>query len=248
MSGRTTLPLALMLAGVADGALNATRSSPDGGTLPSPVGLADGESDFEEAPPVAFKTVMACGHACPYANDGDCDDGGLGASYHLCVIGEDCGDCGLRTVLAAPPAPPAPPIAAYHHIPLSALLLLAWCLASIVARGLQARHLRRYREMVGSQHVGTSWDSNYGRSERGPVAIAVPVFTGQVIASDAEAAGSAAAAAASGEHGGRGEERIAAVARPVLGAAASSSPEEGDVPVMVVQGRRIANNSAHELL
>ena len=243
-SGRTLIALALTLA-VAEGALNATVSS-DASPDPDLEGLDDSAV-------TAFKTVTACGHTCPYANDGDCDDGGLGASYHLCVIGEDCGDCGLRSVLAAPPAPPAPPTSGtYHHIPLSALLLLAWCLASIIARGLQARHLRRYRELVGSQQVGTSWDGAHPSNERGPVAVAVPVFTGQVIASDAEAGGAAAAAAVSGEpareRGGRAEEPpAAAVARPVLGAAASG--EGADAPiVVVVQGRRIANNSAHELL
>jgi hypothetical protein len=42
---------------------------------------------------------------CAYSNDGDCDDGGLGAQYALCDLGSDCADCGLRPV--QPPSPPA---------------------------------------------------------------------------------------------------------------------------------------------
>ena len=70
------------------------------------------------------------------------------------------------------------------HIPLSALLLLAWCVASLVARGLQARQMRRYREMLGSTHVGVAWDGYRhpnGEDGRAEVATAVPIFTGQIV-------------------------------------------------------------------
>ena len=226
--GRTAL--ALMLA-FSEAAMNATLS-PD---------LGD-DSDSDEAPPGASKMVSACANACPYAFDGDCDDGGMGAVYQLCVVGEDCGDCGLRAVLAAPPAPPAPPSRAFRHIPLSAFLLLAWCLASFI-RGLQTRHLRRYREPASPQNVGTSWDA-YPPRERGSVAIAVPVYDGQVVATDAGASGGTAASGEPPrERGGRDEESAPAAGWPVHAAAASSELEGSGAPI-VVQGRRIANNPA----
>jgi len=33
---------------------------------------------------------------CAYSNDGECDDGGSGASYQDCDLGHDCADCGKR--------------------------------------------------------------------------------------------------------------------------------------------------------
>jgi hypothetical protein len=46
----------------------------------------------------------ACNDACPYANDGECDDGGPGSAYSLCELGSDCADCGRadREAVAAP--------------------------------------------------------------------------------------------------------------------------------------------------
>ncbi|RAL23701.1 hypothetical protein DL240_05960 [Lujinxingia litoralis] len=37
-----------------------------------------------------------CTNTCQHANDGECDDGGPGASYNVCTYGTDCGDCGER--------------------------------------------------------------------------------------------------------------------------------------------------------
>jgi hypothetical protein len=37
-----------------------------------------------------------CSNACQYANDGECDDGGAGATTDACAFGSDCGDCGPR--------------------------------------------------------------------------------------------------------------------------------------------------------
>ncbi len=37
-----------------------------------------------------------CTNTCPWAYDGDCDDGGPGADYDLCDLGTDCADCGPR--------------------------------------------------------------------------------------------------------------------------------------------------------
>jgi hypothetical protein len=48
-----------------------------------------------------------CRENCHYAGDGMCDDGGPGAEYSFCTMGEDCTDCGTRP--EPPPAPPAPP-------------------------------------------------------------------------------------------------------------------------------------------
>ena len=39
---------------------------------------------------------VLCTDTCRYAGDGACDDGGPGASYSLCELGTDCGDCGPR--------------------------------------------------------------------------------------------------------------------------------------------------------
>ena len=55
-----------------------------------------------------------CGDTCNFANDGDCDDGGIGAEYVACgLLGSDCADCGIRSnvidaMLPFPP-PPSPP-------------------------------------------------------------------------------------------------------------------------------------------
>ncbi len=37
-----------------------------------------------------------CINTCPYASDGDCDDGGPSSDFSLCELGTDCADCGTR--------------------------------------------------------------------------------------------------------------------------------------------------------
>lgn len=51
---------------------------------------------------------MVCESYCPYANDGECDDGGPGSLNNLCEYGSDCGDCGPRELGVLIPAPPHP--------------------------------------------------------------------------------------------------------------------------------------------
>lgn len=43
-------------------------------------------------------TEEVCDNTCPYAFDGDCDDGGPNSDYDLCDCGTDCADCGTRQV------------------------------------------------------------------------------------------------------------------------------------------------------
>ncbi len=40
--------------------------------------------------------TFANNNTCKYANDGSCDDGGVGSSYSLCDLGTDLNDCGYR--------------------------------------------------------------------------------------------------------------------------------------------------------
>jgi hypothetical protein len=37
-----------------------------------------------------------CANTCVYAEDGECDDGGPGATSSVCEVGTDCADCGYR--------------------------------------------------------------------------------------------------------------------------------------------------------
>lgn len=37
-----------------------------------------------------------CNDTCPYANDGECDDGAEGSDFDVCYLGSDCADCGPR--------------------------------------------------------------------------------------------------------------------------------------------------------
>lgn len=46
------------------------------------------------------QTEFACTNDCRWAGDGECDDGGEGADWDLCLLGSDCLDCGIRTVPA----------------------------------------------------------------------------------------------------------------------------------------------------
>jgi len=40
--------------------------------------------------------ASCCSDSCYHASDGDCDDGGSGAETSLCLLGQDCADCGVR--------------------------------------------------------------------------------------------------------------------------------------------------------
>lgn len=42
------------------------------------------------------RATPVCTDSCPYAGDGDCDDGGRGSAYNVCELGTDCSDCGRR--------------------------------------------------------------------------------------------------------------------------------------------------------
>ncbi|CAK9074071.1 Uncharacterized protein SCF082_LOCUS36120 [Durusdinium trenchii] len=46
---------------------------------------------------LAVDGSRSCSNVCQYANDGECDDGGQGAAYNVCIFGEDCADCGVRS-------------------------------------------------------------------------------------------------------------------------------------------------------
>ena len=49
-----------------------------------------------------------CSNMCVHSHDMDCDDGGYGSEYSLCVRGTDCGDCGSRLASEEEPAALAP--------------------------------------------------------------------------------------------------------------------------------------------
>ena len=59
---------------------------------------ADGGSDPADpsGPAPGATSSAVCADTCPYAHDGECDDGGEGAVYDLCDLGTDCADCGVR--------------------------------------------------------------------------------------------------------------------------------------------------------
>jgi sugar lactone lactonase YvrE len=42
-----------------------------------------------------------CSNTCPTANDTECDDGGPGSLYSICLLGTDCADCGTRPIPGA---------------------------------------------------------------------------------------------------------------------------------------------------
>lgn len=68
---------------------------------PSPVDGASGPGD---------SPGTLCSDSCLFDSDGECDDGGDGASYGACELGTDCTDCGERSAtsgrrLAADRAP-----------------------------------------------------------------------------------------------------------------------------------------------
>lgn len=37
-----------------------------------------------------------CTNSCPFAGDGECDDGGPDSNWDICICGSDCIDCGYR--------------------------------------------------------------------------------------------------------------------------------------------------------
>lgn len=38
-----------------------------------------------------------CEDSCTFANDNECDDGGVNSQYSVCAFGSDCSDCGIRS-------------------------------------------------------------------------------------------------------------------------------------------------------
>ena len=51
---------------------------------------------------------MLCFNFCVGRNNGECQDGGMGAAEDACPLGTDCADCGPRQ--RPPPFPPPPPL------------------------------------------------------------------------------------------------------------------------------------------
>ena len=57
-------------------------------------------------PPAPPSHPTLCGDSCSYLSDGDCDDGGSGAEYSSCALGEDCASKASSNSHALHPAPP----------------------------------------------------------------------------------------------------------------------------------------------
>jgi hypothetical protein len=51
-------------------------------------------------------TGWGCENSCAYANDRQCDDGGVDSDTSLCKGGTDCTDCGYREFPEFLPRPP----------------------------------------------------------------------------------------------------------------------------------------------
>lgn len=64
-------------------------------TLPCP--LCALRIDPTTAPQLCSNSCSWLGGSSSWANDGECDDGGPGAQWTSCGLGEDCNDCGPRT-------------------------------------------------------------------------------------------------------------------------------------------------------
>ena len=64
---------------------------------PPPSNPADPMSPAPMSP--APVPQAGCDDSCPFARDGECDDGGAGSLCWLCYRGTDCTDCGPRTDL-----------------------------------------------------------------------------------------------------------------------------------------------------
>jgi len=53
---------------------------------------------------------VRCTNTCIGSGGGSCSDGGPGAEFASCAVGDDCIDCGPRLLYySPPPSPPAPP-------------------------------------------------------------------------------------------------------------------------------------------
>lgn len=58
-----------------------------------------GDKEPVEEKPLKTRWDIKCEDACPFANDGECDDGGIGSITDICNLGKDCSDCGQRYYL-----------------------------------------------------------------------------------------------------------------------------------------------------
>jgi hypothetical protein len=56
----------------------------------------DGDCDLNCFNPDPDCQGVSCMNSCPFAFDGECDDGGPGAIFDVCGFGTDCEDCGPR--------------------------------------------------------------------------------------------------------------------------------------------------------
>ncbi|KAL1528129.1 hypothetical protein AB1Y20_009493 [Prymnesium parvum] len=66
------------------------------------------------SPPTPPSAPYRCSNDCAYSSDSSCDDGGPGAEFAYCDLGEDCADCGNRiwnniTTCYSPPTATAAP-------------------------------------------------------------------------------------------------------------------------------------------
>jgi hypothetical protein len=82
------------------------------GALPDGTDPGDGSDPApppggDPAPPPGGSSDGACMDTCPWAFDGECDDGGPGSLYAVCALGTDCGDCGPRSGGSTSPDGPA---------------------------------------------------------------------------------------------------------------------------------------------
>jgi hypothetical protein len=59
----------------------------------------DKEEEPVEEKPIQTEEERICEDACVFANDGECDDGGPGATSSYCDFGKDCTDCGKRVII-----------------------------------------------------------------------------------------------------------------------------------------------------
>jgi hypothetical protein len=62
---------------------------------------------YHASPDLMATCPRPCRAACPSNNDNNCDDGGPGAEFAVCMLGSDCKDCGARAdrSLVRSPAP-----------------------------------------------------------------------------------------------------------------------------------------------
>ncbi|KAL1496014.1 hypothetical protein AB1Y20_014647 [Prymnesium parvum] len=73
------------------------------------------------SPPPPPPAQYRCSNDCAYASDSSCDDGGPGAEFAYCDLGEDCADCGNRlwnniTTCYSPPTATAAPRIVPHIV------------------------------------------------------------------------------------------------------------------------------------